>query len=673
MKIIKNYIIFVLISSSIIFCCEGKQLPLPSYTPDIRNNTSPLTPYQPSPVDGSIKQPVILTLSWKCFDPESDVIKYDVYFGVDSTDFDIIAQSNPDTFWVMEDTLQKETEYFWKILAKDIYGLEQPGPVWNFTTHSVENITPEVFISSPANGSNYYTGETVDFAGYGTDPEEGNLPDTSLNWDSSIDGYLWKGPSFSVNDLTEGTHTISLRGHDSKGLADTVSIQVTIIVPPLTPPTAEILFPSQDYQVFLSGQTISFQAQGSDPFETLQDSAFAWTSDVAGALGTGRTLPLNNLSVGTHRIILTVSDSEGFEAKDTVFVSISLPDNQAPLAYFYFTSRILVQSGTSSASVTLNATGSYDSEDLNNLYFKWDYDNDGEWDTGFTTENTVSVDLTLQSGKNYVRLLVRDHQGSEDETVRIVPEMILVPAGSFKRGSDPAEGNSDERPEQEITISGFYLDKFEVTNAQYAVFLNDGNIDHFYVEMKINENGSGKFVPMKGYENHPVSYVNWFDAKSYLEWLNSEIGLSCRFPTEAEWEKAARGGIYLDASNSISNLLPERDYPWGATFDSNKAHYSGNTSEYLLTAPVGHYSGKSPYGIYDLAGNVTEWVSDWYSTNYYSEGETQNPQGPGSGFYRVLRGGSYMSDSGDLRVSKRASFFPGMRGASYGIRCAVSE
>jgi len=667
-----NIIIVLILIHVVSFSCEGKKLPLPSYVPEIRENTAPGPPFRPNPENNSEKQPIVLTLMWKCNDPEEDMIDYAVYFGKDTADMELLTEAYPDTFWVLEDTLLRDTEYYWRIKATDIYGLYVMGPVWTFTTAAVENMPPEVSISSPADGSTFYTIETVNFSATGFDPEDGTLPSSAFNWSSDIDGFLWNGASFSTSSLSAGTHLISLRGTDSKGLEDTAYVEITLNVPPPTAPTASITYPDQDYLVFLQGQTLNFQAQGDDPFEDLPESAFAWTSSISGSMGTGKTLPVNNLSLGTHRIILEVSDNEGFQVRDTVYVSIAVPDNEKPHAYFHFTGRILRTSGTSSAEVSLDAGDSYDTEDRHNLAYKWDWDNDGTWDTDFLTLSTVTQTVNLTDDVNYIRLLVRDRQGGEDETVRIVPEMIQIPAGVFKRGSNVNEGAVDERPEKDISVSAFYMDKYEVTNSQYAVFLNDGNQDYYYVEMKINENGSGKYVPMEGYENHPVAFVNWFDAKNYCEWLKDETGLDIRLPTEAEWEKAARGGAYLDAENSVANPLPERTYPWGENFDGNKAHYSGNLLEFPETAPEGYYTGKSPYNLYDMAGNLSEWTLDYYSNTYYSTGPAVDPQGPSSGFYRVLRGGSYLSNADELRTAKRDSSFPGMRGAAFGFRCALS-
>jgi formylglycine-generating enzyme required for sulfatase activity len=222
--------------------------------------------------------------------------------------------------------------------------------------------------------------------------------------------------------------------------------------------------------------------------------------------------------------------------------------------------------------------------------------------------------------------------------------VVYVPAGNFTMGSD--SGFSDEKPVHTVYLDAYYIDRFEVTNFQFAEFLSAGNGSHYDSPMRITQSGS-TYTAQSGYENHPVIHVNWYGAKAYCEWAGK------RLPTEAEWEKAARG-------------TDGRTYPWGEGIDSTKANY--NSSE---TTPVGSYpGGVSPYGAYDMTGNVWEWVSDWYSSTYYSSSPSSNPQGSSSGSLRVLRGGSwnYINPSA-LRSAFRAGLDPGLRLPYYGFRC----
>ena len=224
--------------------------------------------------------------------------------------------------------------------------------------------------------------------------------------------------------------------------------------------------------------------------------------------------------------------------------------------------------------------------------------------------------------------------------------MVLVPAGEFLMGSTDADtdADSDEKPQHKVYLDAFYIDQTEVTNAEYKRFVDATGHrapDHW-------TNGQ---IPA-GLENHPVVYVSWEDANAYAQWAGK------RLPTEAEWEKAARG-------------TDGRIYPWGNTWDSAKCN-SGDGGP-GKTTPVGSYpAGASPYGALDLAGNVWEWCADWYGEGYYQTSPANNPRGPDSGSYRVLRGGSWIINRGDIRAADRLRFDPGLRDYNLGFRCCLS-
>ncbi len=200
--------------------------------------------------------------------------------------------------------------------------------------------------------------------------------------------------------------------------------------------------------------------------------------------------------------------------------------------------------------------------------------------------------------------------------------LIEIPAGEFTMGSN--DGDSDEKPVHTVYLDKYYIGKYEVTVGQFRKFCN----------------ATGKTMPEQpswnNRDDHPVVNVNWNDAKAYCDWA----GL--RLPTEAEWEKAARGS-------------EARVYPWGSTWDNTKCNSSENGDSYSNTSPVGSFpSGVSPYGCYDMAGNVWEWCNDWYGGNYYGSSPTSNPAGPSSGTYRVLRGGSWCTNGNNCRSANRS-------------------
>jgi formylglycine-generating enzyme required for sulfatase activity len=244
--------------------------------------------------------------------------------------------------------------------------------------------------------------------------------------------------------------------------------------------------------------------------------------------------------------------------------------------------------------------------------------------------------------------------------------MVYVPAGEFEMGS--TEGDSDEQPVHAVALDGFWIDQTEVTNAQFAAFLNErgnqtaGGVTWLELEDEncLIERVGGEFQPKNGYADHPVVEVSWYGAAAYCEWAGA------RLPTEAEWEYAARGEQgYI--------------YPWGDTFDGTRLNFcdvnctyswkkAGYGDGYERTAPVGSYpDGASWCGAQDLTGNVWEWVADWYGD--YPPGRQVNPVGPSSGEYRVLRGGSWGDGQRDVRAADRYHFTPDDRNIVVGFRC----
>jgi len=231
--------------------------------------------------------------------------------------------------------------------------------------------------------------------------------------------------------------------------------------------------------------------------------------------------------------------------------------------------------------------------------------------------------------------------------------MSCIPAGAFVMGSD--EGYPDERPVHTVSLREFYMDRYEVTVAEYAEFLNHrgqiyGCDGHKCADVKeenpqshIVSRGNG-YAAEKGFERHPVTWVSWYGADAYCRFRHK------RLPTEEEWEKAARG-------------TDGRRYPWGDEFDPAKANAGGVSDG---TTPVGSYpTGVSPYGLYDMAGNVWEWVSDWYEPYPSSDYES-----PFFGKYKVVRGGSWNHPYVDSRTSSRDFAHPARRIGVVGFRCA---
>lgn len=240
----------------------------------------------------------------------------------------------------------------------------------------------------------------------------------------------------------------------------------------------------------------------------------------------------------------------------------------------------------------------------------------------------------------------------------------------------------DEQPERRVYLSGFWIDRREVTNADYLQFVQQtGHRTPMNAKEAATLWEAGQPVP--GIEDHPVVNVSWDDAVSFCRWRNK------RLPTEAEWEKAARG-------------TDRRLYPWGDGWDPNLAnsasYWVGRKVEFrsgadwddfwlrgegakitkekgikgeVLTLPVGSFpAGASPYGLLDMAGNAAEWVQDWYNPNYYKEAALSDPTGPDRGAIRGMRGGSWLKPAVSLRTTDRDWGTIDSRPSGTGFRCA---
>ena len=237
--------------------------------------------------------------------------------------------------------------------------------------------------------------------------------------------------------------------------------------------------------------------------------------------------------------------------------------------------------------------------------------------------------------------------------VPLLTEAILVREGPYSRGSN--QGCRDEIPRHSIRVKSFSIDIHPVTNEQFVRFLDSlgdekDQQNHDIIRLKDSriKRNAGRFTIERGYGRHPVVGVTWYGAVGYCAWVGK------RLPTEAEWEVACCGG------------LEHPTYPTGEDIEKTQANFfSADTTAVMSYPPNG-------YGIYDMAGNVYEWCSDWYEYNYYeySANEPDFPKGPVQGVYRVLRGGCWKSLKEDMRCSKRHRNNPGAANGTYGFRCA---
>ncbi len=254
------------------------------------------------------------------------------------------------------------------------------------------------------------------------------------------------------------------------------------------------------------------------------------------------------------------------------------------------------------------------------------------------------------------------------ENVRISTKdgmtQILIPAGAFTMGGMDVYRENDEQPAREVTLDAYWMDQVEVTNGMYNLCVQAGAC---LPPKEIRSDNRENYFGSPEFQDYPVVYVTWDDADAYCKWAGR------RLPTEAEWERAARGDDL-------------RNYPWG---DELPNEYTANFMNLIGdTSRVGSYAeGASPFGVLDLAGNVWEWVADRYEANYYSKAPSINPQSPSEeeaqSFMRVIRGGSFQDDGVFLRLANRnfiegpnpkadpkSAEYHGKSSSKIGFRCA---
>ena len=225
------------------------------------------------------------------------------------------------------------------------------------------------------------------------------------------------------------------------------------------------------------------------------------------------------------------------------------------------------------------------------------------------------------------------------------PVLVWIPEGSFRMGSE--SGQDCERPVHRVWVDSFCIAACQVTNADYAGFLSATSAPPppFWSDPHFN------------HPEQPVVALSWFDAIAYCAWLTQQTGRDFRLPTEAEWERAARGGV----EGSL--------YPWGDAPPQSLTHYDQRWKH--GPEPV-RQSAPNAFGLFNMCDNVHEWCSDWYDPNYYSSSPESNPRGPEHGTRRASRGGSWRHHIKVSRCSARSSIPPEFQYADYGFRVAAS-
>ncbi len=359
--------------------------------------------------------------------------------------------------------------------------------------------------------------------------------------------------------------------------------------------------------------------------------------------------------------------------------------NTAPIADF----SIIPNFGNIATQFSFDASSSHDAEDeVANLKVRWDFDNDGNFETDWTTEKTAvykydaegayKVKLEVEDSGELISSMVKDVFVNEDSA----PEgMVFIVGGLFEMGDSKNEGDYYEKPVHTVNINSFYMSKYEVTQKEWK---------------EVMGNNPSCFEG----DNRPVEQVNWFDAVEYCNKLSEKEGLekcysgsgdaiTCdftkngyRLPTEAEWEYAARGGLEgkrFSSGETISHSTNGDEQACYRSYWKNGVPYYS----YDVSPTEGYYQGAdgtievgsftpNGYGLYDMAGNVWEWCWDWFDDAYYSSSPSDNPIGPSDGAYRVLRGGGWNYIAYRCRIATRHNVSSGYSDDSFGFRVVRS-
>jgi len=271
------------------------------------------------------------------------------------------------------------------------------------------------------------------------------------------------------------------------------------------------------------------------------------------------------------------------------------------------------------------------------------FDLDGTRYIGWQTRGVLPMLFHVEYTTGTSGLTVANMVTSKLEILKTKIEFdwVHIPAGEFRMGSAAGQGHDDERPQHTVHPDEYYIARVPTTNLQYEQFVKATG----HRKPRHWRNGN---IP-NGKVDHPVVHISWDEAMAFCKWVGAQL------PTEAQWEKAARG-------------TDSRVYSWGnATPNDQLCNFNENVDD---TTPVGKYpQGASPYGCLDMAGNVWEWVADWHSTNYYQSSPKQNPTGPTSGIARVLRGGSWYDYLDSARVAYRLTALQDY--STYGVGCRL--
>jgi len=656
------------------------------YSFTTKENKAPIAPSNPSPSNNATNQPLTVTLSWDCSDPDGDAITYDVYFGTSSNPPKLSTNQSGKT--LSKGNLSAGTTYYWKVVAKDSKGGTIEGPVWSFTTQS--NRAPNQ--PSVPDPYNYSTNNETDLtlSWECSDPDGDAITydvyfGTNSNPTTRVSAGQ-TGKTLNRSNLSIGTtYYWKVVAKDSKGATTEGPVWRFTTQGNRAPNTPSNPSPSNNATNQPITVTLSWDCSDPDGDTVTYDVYFGTSSNPTtkeSAGSSSKAISKSGLSYNTTYYWKVIAkDSKGATTEGPVW-RFTTQSNRAP-------------NTPSNPSPSNNAMN----QPLT-MTLSWDCsDPDGDtltYDVYFgTSSNPTAKASTSQSGKTlskgnlsagttyYWKVVAKDVKGAITEgpvwtfttqsvptassytPSSIVPQMVLVEKGSFMMGDTWGGGSDAEKPTHKVTFTyNFYIGKYEVTFSEYDAFCKATG------RSKPSDSGWGR-------GSRPVINVSWWDAIAYCNWLSEKEKLpkaydkdgnfldkdgrvttdpskvvGYRLPTEAEWEYAARGGK-KSRGYKYSGSDNVGDVTW---YYSNSG---GKTQEVGKKAP-------NELGIYDMSGNVWEWCSDWYG-NYSSSAQT-NPYYSTAGSARVYRGGSWGNDATGVRVAFRGYASPTFTYSDLGFR-----
>ena len=458
-------------------------------------------------------------------------------------------------------------------------------------------------------------------------------------------------PRFSFVPTVPGTYIFILIVSDGTLSSDPDSVRISVASPDNQAPTANA---GPDFVVGVNSPVPLSALASSDPDGdplSYQWTVIAAPTEVQLADATAQQTTFTPTASGEYRFRLTVDDGQ-FSATAEVAVLVRATGNIAPIANAGPDQQVAVgELVTLDGSLSADSDGAIENPIL--LY---------HWIVGTTPSGTVLLSdstavqptfIAAEPGDYVFGLEVYDGDLTsllDVVIVRVVDRifteqngMVEIPAGTFIMGSD--QGAPDEGPPHTVELSLYWIDLFEVTAGRYQACVDAGTCSAAMMTAGCNSGRDDRL-------EHPINCISWDQASTYCLWQGK------RLPTEAEWERAARGE-------------DGRIFPWGEDFPSAQLlNYNNNIG---ATTPVGTYPlGVSFYGLHNMAGNVQEWTADYFAADYYAQSPTQDPQGPDSGTLRVGRGASWKLGipTEVLTTTVRAAFVPNTIDSSVGFRCA---